>query len=368
MPWGGSEILWVAAAGEALNQGHEVLISVFDWSQQHSLINSLKNSGATMILRRKFYPSFRDRFKKKMLNFFLQVGNKSTYHDYFIQFESDQIFFNLAGGDEIATDADLMLFVRQTTTPYSIFIHSLSTERYFNDEIKNNFKFVLDKAEYIFFTSKMQIDLLEWQLGIVIDNAKVINHPIRELTNSCKVRHRKDLNLAIIGSLVTRWKGQDSVIRILSKENWCHLNWHLNIYGDGPDRNDLEQMIKTHRLSSKVTLLGHTDSINELFDENDLILIPSKQDSGPIVLFEAMFAGKPVVGSFMGAMPEYIVSGLNGVLADATDEISFEIAMWRAWQQREKWNEWGMKGRELIYQRYDLNAVQTLLHFISKEK
>lgn len=367
VPWGGSEILWVAAASRALNQGHEVLISVFDWSQQHTSIDALNKSGAKMIVRRKFYPCFRDRFKKKILNFLLPIGNKSTYHDYFIKFESDHIFFNLAGGDEIATDTnDLMLFIRQTTIPYSIFIHSLSTKKYLNDEIKNDFKFILNKAKYIFFTSKMQIDLLEWQLGVVIDKAKVINHPLRELAESHEISRGKDVNFAIIGSLVTRWKGQDTVIRILSKENWRHLNWHLNIYGDGPDGIDLEQMIEEHHLSSKVTLFRHTESINELFDANDLILIPSKQDSGPIVLFEAMFAGKPVVGSFMGAMPEYIVSGLNGVLADSTDEISFEIAMWRAWQQREKWNEWGMKGRELINERYDFNAAQTLLHFITK--
>lgn len=368
VPWGGSEILWTAAAKEALDQKHEVLVSVFNWPKQHASVDALVNSGATMIYRRRFYPAFFARFKKKVFNLFLPTGKKITYHEYFNRFQADHIFFNLAGGDEIATDtSDLMIFIEQTSIPYSVFYHSLSKEKYLTEKIAANFKYQLSKAKNNFFTSQMQIDLLQNQLDCKIKNARIVNHPLREIKEVSASVSENVIHFCIIGSLVNRWKGQDTVIRILSKEKWRHLNWHLNIYGDGPDKDELEKLIAAYNLTAKVTMHRHTDSINELFEANDLILIPSKQDSGPIVLFEAMLAGKPVVGSYMGAMPDYIVTGVNGVLADDTGEISFENAMQTAWEQKGKWKEWGQHAKELMKNRYDFNAPQTLLHYITAD-
>jgi glycosyltransferase involved in cell wall biosynthesis len=369
VPWGGSEILWTTSAEEALAQKHEVLVSVFDWPKQHLSVDSLRNSGAIMIYRRRFYPVFLTRLKKKVFNFFLPFGKKMTYHDYFNRFKADHIFFNLAGGDEIVSDStDLMLFIEQTSIPYSIFYHSLSTEKYLTEKSASNFKFLLNKATNNFFTSQMQIDLLQEQLDCKIKNARLLNHPLREIKDASASVSKDTVHFCIIGSLVRRWKGQDTVIRILSKEQWCHLNWHLNIYGNGPDKDELEELIASKNLTHKVTITQHTDDINVLFEENDLVLIPSKQDSGPIVLFEAMLAGKPVVGSFMGAMTEYLITEVNGVLAHGTDEISFEIAMHVAWEQKEHWKDWGKRARELMKQRYDFNAAQTLIHLITKSK
>ena len=55
-PWGGCEQLWTRTAALALSEGHEVLISVFDWPEQHPVIRSPEGAGARLLLRRRYYP------------------------------------------------------------------------------------------------------------------------------------------------------------------------------------------------------------------------------------------------------------------------------------------------------------------------
>ena len=367
-PWGGSEVLWTAVAKKALNERHDVLVSVFKWPNLHSTIHELAQNGATIVYRRRFYPSAIHRAKKKILNLFLSEGEKYTYNDYINRFKPDHIFFNLAGGDEIAIDSsDLMVFIKQTQIPFSVFYHNISTHKYLNKVQTENFRFLLQKTKYNFFTSKMQINLLSEQLELEIPNAVILCHPLRQIFNSTKSSLTNDVsNFCIIGNLVNRWKGQDMLINILAKEEWMHLNWHLNIYGEGSDREQLVKLIDKVGLNNKVTLHGYNKNVNKILETNDLVLIPSRQDSGPIVLYEAMMAGRPVVGSYMGAMPEYIETGVTGVLADSTDEVSFEKAMRTAWEQKEKWNGWGKNARLRMEKYYDFNAVNTLLNLITK--
>ena len=111
-PWGGSEVLWTRTAALALENKHEVLVSVFDWPQQAPAVEDLRDGGARMVLRRRFYPALPSRARKKLLNLWLPSGRKKTYHDYLLRFKPDCIFFSLGGGDEIAaSDSDLMVFV-----------------------------------------------------------------------------------------------------------------------------------------------------------------------------------------------------------------------------------------------------------------
>ena len=361
--WGGSEVLWVAVAKEALHQGHQVMVSVFDWQPQHPTIQELKTLGATFIYRRRFYPTFSKRLKKKIVNKFRIAGNKLTYHNYLNDFKADRILFNLGGGDEIAQDnTDLMVFVKQTQIPFSVFYHSLSKQVLYADNIVENFRILFHKATSNFFTSKMQIDLMEKQLQYRFTNASIVHHPLRTIREFPLLLNKEDkIYFCIIGSLVCRWKGQDIVLKILAKEKWLSRNWVLNIYGEGEDEFILKEIVKQSGINERVFFYGFNNDIEKILKENHLVLIPSKQDSGPIVLFEAMLAARPVVGSHIGAMPDYIVQRETGVLAEGISENDFEDALETAWINRDKWVAWGRAGNRKILAEYDFNSEKTLL-------
>jgi hypothetical protein len=53
------------------------------------------------------------------------------------------------------------------------------------------------------------------------------------------------------------------------------------------------------------------------------------------------------------------------VLASGFGNGDFAVAMERAWQAKDSWNDWGLAARKRILNTYDLHPAQTLLNLIS---
>jgi glycosyltransferase involved in cell wall biosynthesis len=364
-PWGGCEKLWTSAAELALSEGHEILISIFDWPQQHPVIRSLEASGAKLLLRRRFFPRLSVRIRKKIFNSFLSEGRKMTYHDAVLDFRPDHILFSLAGGDEIASDpADLMVFVRQLNVPFTVMHHSMTIGHVYPKTTRDLFGEVFASARHCLFTSRYQLELYREQTGDPILLGQVIAQPLPAINYNPPPDITGTIHFALIGSLITRWKGQDMVLSILSRSPWIERDWKLDIYGAGEDEYDLRSQVSSSVIRDRVIFHGHTQDIGVIYTRHHLVLIPSRQDTGPIVLFEAMLAGRPVVGTPMGAMPEFIEDGRTGILSSGIDEASFGEAMERAWESRLDWASWGITARERILKSYDLQPDRTLLDLL----
>ncbi len=58
-----------------------------------------------------------------------------------------------------------------------------------------------------------------------------------------------------------------------------------------------------------------------------MVLFPTRADTGPVAVKEAVAAGVPVVGSNVGGLPDYIQPGRNGVLFPAGDLDAFVQAI-----------------------------------------
>lgn len=55
IPWGGSEELWSRTALLALQEGHQVFVSVYDWDRKlHPRLLELQDNGAILHLRERF--------------------------------------------------------------------------------------------------------------------------------------------------------------------------------------------------------------------------------------------------------------------------------------------------------------------------
>ncbi len=364
-PWGGCEQLWTRTAALALSEGHEVLISVFDWPEQHPVIRSLEAAGARLLLRRRFYPPAAIRLRKRIMNVLMPAGRKVTYHDEVLAFRPDHVLLSLAGGDEIASDpGDLMVFIRQLQVPFTIIHHSMTIGHVYPQITRDLFAEIFSKARHSLFTSRFQLDLYRQQTGDPIPNGRVVAHPLPNIPYTPLPDIDETIRFAIIGSLVTRWKGQDMVLSILSREAWAGRDWHLDIYGTGEDESRLRSLTESSVMRDRVSFHGHNSDIGRVYAEHHLILIPSRQDTGPIVLFEAMLAARPVVGTPMGAMAEFIADSTTGVLASGLSETDFAEAMERAWQSIAEWPAWGLAARACILNTYDLDPDRTLLDLI----
>jgi glycosyltransferase involved in cell wall biosynthesis len=88
----------------------------------------------------------------------------------------------------------------------------------------------------------------------------------------------------------------------------------VEIAGDGPEKEKLEEETKRLGLSQKVKFLGWRQDMTDAFRGWDLFVTPSHDEGLPIVVLEAMAEGLPVIATAIGGLPEIVVEGQTGYL------------------------------------------------------
>lgn len=104
------------------------------------------------------------------------------------------------------------------------------------------------------------------------------------------------------------------------------LDWHLVIVGDGPERAPLADRLRHSPLRERVLFAGAVDRAGDLFPAFDLFVLSSKSEGTPMVLFEAMAAGVPVVATAVGGVPD-VLGPDGGVLVPPGDPGSMAGAL-----------------------------------------
>ncbi|MGL5951034.1 MAG: glycosyltransferase, partial [Cetobacterium sp.] len=94
----------------------------------------------------------------------------------------------------------------------------------------------------------------------------------------------------------------------------------LYIIGDGPDRKEIEELIKTNSLEENIKLIGKTKNPYVWMKNSKLFVHSSNYEGLPTVLIEAMICGKVVISSNCPTGPfEILKGGEVGVLFEVKD-------------------------------------------------
>jgi glycosyltransferase involved in cell wall biosynthesis len=122
-------------------------------------------------------------------------------------------------------------------------------------------------------------------------------------------------------------KGVDQLL-----DAWVHVTRQsarvrLLIAGDGPERATLEARARELGISGSVHFLGHRLDVEKVAQASDVVVIPSRSESGPLTAVEAMATGIPVVGFRVGGVEELVWDGEQGLLVSAGDIASLARAV-----------------------------------------
>lgn len=104
-------------------------------------------------------------------------------------------------------------------------------------------------------------------------------------------------------------------------------NIKLVIVGEGPERDELEKLIKKLELENYVTLTGRQKEIPKLLKSADIFVLPSRREAFGLVILEAMITATPVIASEVGGITEIIKNGKNGILVQAENSESLAKAL-----------------------------------------
>src|SRR5262249_41899314 len=114
----------------------------------------------------------------------------------------------------------------------------------------------LSAAIRCFFVSRANLALTEKQLGCQLSNAEIVWSPVnidyKASPSWPALGSNGELRLACVGRLDPAFKGQDILLEALSTREWATRNWRLYLYGEGPVRNVLEQLVQHFGLSRRV--------------------------------------------------------------------------------------------------------------------
>jgi glycosyltransferase involved in cell wall biosynthesis len=101
----------------------------------------------------------------------------------------------------------------------------------------------------------------------------------------------------------------------------------LLIAGDGGEREQLRSTAGRLGLNGSVQFLGIRSDIPEVLATCDVVALPSIYEGLPMALLEAMAAGKAVVATRVGAIPDVIREGRSGMLVPPASAASMAEAL-----------------------------------------
>jgi glycosyltransferase involved in cell wall biosynthesis len=202
-----------------------------------------------------------------------------------------------------------------------------------------------EREDYIAFSVSKPGKMVTIHSGVDVTRFMKARVKIEDKKKSLGV-NTKGLVVGTIGWLLPI-KGPMYLLKAMEIVWQTHPGIQLIYVGKG----DLEEDVKkeAHRMGvfEKVTFLGWRDDIPEIMQVLDIFVLPSLNEGMGRVLVEAMAAGRPIVASKVGGIPDLVKDGQNGFLVKPGDANDLSSAIKKLLNDKKVREEMGRKGRAM---------------------
>lgn len=144
----------------------------------------------------------------------------------------------------------------------------------------------------------------------------------------------------------------------------------LVIVGDGPQRKELEQLVKDLNIEERCEFLGRIphDKVTEILHSFDIYaaLSESESESFGVAILEASACGLPVVVSDAGGLPEVVEDGVTGIVVPRNDPESAMNAIFALFINRNLRKQMSTAGINRVNSFYNWNNSYDYLVSIFK--
>ena len=148
-------------------------------------------------------------------------------------------------------------------------------------------------------------------------------------------------------------KGFDLLIRAASE---LKFNFELKIYGQGGERQNLQNLIDLLKLQDRVRLCGFCDDVAAALSASHLHVISSRKEGFPVILIEGIFYSPVLISTRVGGISEILSEEFLYEAADLSDKID------------EIYRTYGKYAQAFAQKHAGLKQTLTLQNYISSLK
>jgi len=336
-PWGGSEELWSQAALKLKREGHDVQATVAHQPELSDKVTALARQG----IKIGTYP-WRPRGIVNRIITKLARKRRRAYNRV-KRFTPDLVIISQghnSGGFDWAR------LCREASIPYVFIVQSNSEHMWFYDdeieEVAANYR----AAEKVYCVSHANLKLLRIQLSDPVLNGEVVWNPYNVSPDGAPPWPEKNgrWKLACVARMEPQAKGQELLLQVLARPEWRDRPIDLNFFGKGPHELSLRRLAEMLQLD-QVNFCGHVADIGKVWEQNHMLVLPSRWEGLPLALVESMWCGRPAIVTEVAGNTEVCVDNETGFVAPAPTVSLLADTMERAWKRREDWQEMGRAAR-----------------------
>jgi glycosyltransferase involved in cell wall biosynthesis len=152
-------------------------------------------------------------------------------------------------------------------------------------------------------------------------------------------------------------KNHALLVEAFSKVHAQNKKVILILVGDGDLKPKIESMVRAQSISNYVQFLGLRKEIPELLAAADIFALSSDWEGVPLAIAEAMAAGKPVVATAVGGVPDMITDQVSGFLVKHNDAESMAHVILNLANDRALASKVGEAGRAIAQDRFDVSIT-----------
>jgi len=156
---------------------------------------------------------------------------------------------------------------------------------------------------------------------------------------------------------MTGVKRTDDVLRAFRRLRDRGVDACLCMIGDGPDRPAVERRAHELGLMRDTFFLGYQEEVAPFYAAFDAMILPSINEGTPVSAIEALAAGRPVVATRVGGVPDVIREGEDGFLVEPGDVDALAERLARLAADPELRERLGTAGRARVIPRYSVERL-----------
>jgi glycosyltransferase involved in cell wall biosynthesis len=227
---------------------------------------------------------------------------------------------------------------------------------YFNAAFERK---TLNHAQYVTTISPYVTQILTAQYPH-IRQTFAIDNPIQEAY--FQLPNQTVPNRILFAGSITIRKGVLMLLKAIAQVREVYPDLQLHIAG-GVEQAEydglLQSFVREHQLEPQVLFLGHLSEPEMLreFSECRLLVLPSQEDVSPMVIEQAMAAGKTVVATTVGGIPDMVDHGQTGLLVSFGDVQALSQAIMNLLANPQEYDRLSQNARAIALARFQAKPI-----------